>query len=98
MEPFGYQVPPEVWDKLFVHRERYDGELPPASLVSRMTDAANAGRRGEVIILAALVAGGGDLEHASDLVLLPVVKALMAAGFEKEARDLVYAAVKSYAR
>jgi len=96
MEPFGYRVPPDVWQKLFLHRERYDGELPPASLVSRMTDAAAAGRRGEVIVLAALIAGSSDLERASDLALLPVIKALMAAGFEKEARSAAAAAVKSY--
>lgn len=96
MEPFGYRVPPEVWVKLSAHPERFDGEMPSASLVARIPDMAAAGRRGEVVIAAALIAGGGNVERVSDLALVPVVKALLASGFEKEARAVAAAAVKSY--
>ena len=95
MEPFGYKVAPQIWQKLLVHPERFDGEMPAASLVSRINDAAANGRRGEVIVLAGLIANG-DLERASDLGVVPVVRALLASGFEKEARKVAFAAVKSY--
>jgi hypothetical protein len=64
--------------------------------VARIGEAAQQGRRGEVILLAALITSGGDVEKESELALLPVVKALMAAGFEKEARALAFDAVKAY--
>ena len=96
MEPFGYRVPPEVWSKLFVHRERFDGDAPPASLVARITEAAASGRRGEAIVLAGLIMGGDAPARTSDLALLPVIKALMAAGFGSEARTLAHDAVKAY--
>jgi len=98
MEPFGYHVPPEVWAKLLTHRERVDGEVPPAMLVTRLSEAANGGRRGEVIVLAGLVAGGSSVDKIPDLALLPVIKALLAAGFEKEARMVAHDAVKAYGR
>jgi hypothetical protein len=96
MEPFGYHVPTDVWVKLFRHSERVDGDVPPASLVARINDAAVAGRRGEVILLAGLITGATPVERVPDLALLPVVKALIAAGFEKEARTLAHEAVKAY--
>jgi hypothetical protein len=96
MEPFGYHVPPEVWEKLFIHRERFDGEMPPATLIARINDAALSGKRGEVIVLAGLITGDTEVDKVSDLGLLPVIKALIAVGFEKEARSVAYEAVKGY--
>ncbi len=96
MQPFGYKVTPAVWQKLFEHRLRFDGDVPPASLVSQLNDAAQTGRKGEVIMLAALIADGNDTDKLPDLALLPIVKGLIAAGFEKEARQVAYSAVKGY--
>ena len=96
MEPFGYRVPPDVWGRLFVHRERFDGDMPPAVLVARLGEAAEAHRRGEVIVLAALIAAGNDADRLPDLALLPVIKALIVAGFETEARAIAHDAVKAY--
>jgi hypothetical protein len=96
MEPFGYKVPPAIWQKLFTHKSRFDGDVPPAMLIAGLNDAAQTGRKGDVIVLAGLVLGSADTDRASDLALLPVVRALQAAGFEKEARSVAYSAVKSY--
>ena len=96
MQPFGYTVPTAVWQKLFAHKNRFDGEMPAASLVAEITNAAQAGRKGEVIVLAALIMGAIDADKTSDLAVLPVVNALKASGFEKEARQLAYSTVKSY--
>jgi hypothetical protein len=96
MEPFGYIVPPAIWQKLYVRKLRYDGEVPPAPLVERLRDAAAAGRKGEVILLCALVMDGTDANRAPDLVLLPVIRSLIAIGLGKEAREIAAAAVKDY--
>lgn len=96
MEPFGYHVPQEIWQKLFLHPERFDGDVPPAALVGRINDASNAHRSGEVILLSALITSGSDVDRISDLALLPIIKALIAAGYEKEARVIAHDAVKAY--
>jgi hypothetical protein len=96
MQVFGYTVPDAIWEKLFVHKNRFDGESPPAIWVDRITQAAQANRKGEVILLAALITGVSDVDKVNDLALLPVVKALKQVGFEKEARQIAYSAVKMY--
>jgi len=96
MEPFGYKVTPPIWQKLFDHKIRFDGEVPPAVLVARMNEAQQAGRSGEVVLFAALIMEGADTDKIPDLALLPIVKALKASGFEKEARALAFNAVKGY--
>lgn len=96
MQLFGYKVPNDIWQKLFAHKNRFDGDTPPAILVDWLSQAAAANRKGEVILLAALIAGGNDMDRVSDLALVPVVKALKAEGFEKEARTIAYDAVKNY--
>ncbi len=96
MEPFGYKVPASVWQKLYAHKVRYDGEMPPARLVAQINDAAQFGRQAEVILLAALIAGNNDADKLPDLALLPIVKALKSVGFEKEARTLAFSAVSRY--
>jgi len=96
MEPFGYSVPPAVWQKLFIHKSRYDGEVPPAVLVAHLNEAAQAGKKGEVILLSALILGANETDKVSELAILPVVKALKAVGFEKEARHIAADAVKPY--
>lgn len=96
MQVFGYTVPDAIWEKLFVHKNRFDGEAPPAIWVDHITQAAQANRKGEVILLAALIMGVSDADKVNDLALLPVVKALKQVGFEKEARQIAYSAVKMY--
>ncbi len=96
MDIFGYKVPPMVWQKLFAHKNRFDGEVPPALRVGQLSEAANANRKGEVIVLAALAADGNDTDKMSDLTLVPLVKGLKSMGFDKEARELAYSAVKTY--
>jgi hypothetical protein len=96
MQPFGYNVPAEVWKKLYAHKNRFDGEAPSAAMVAQINAAAQAGRKAEVILLAALIMGSVDADKATDLAILPVVNALKATGFEKEARQLAYGTVKSY--
>lgn len=96
MEVFGYQVPASTWDKLFDRRGRYDGEIPPAALLDRLNVAANAGRKGEVVMLSALILESADIDKTHEVVLVPVIKALYGAGFTKEARSIAYDAVQSY--
>lgn len=96
MEPFGYHVTPDVWNKLFQRRNRYDGDIPPAALVDRLNAASQAGRKAEVILLSALILGNNDVDKTHEIVLLPVIRALQTAGFSKEARSIAYDAVQSY--
>ena len=63
----------------------------PAALQRR-----KARRLDEVSLLLRALHAGGSGGKTSDLALLPVVKALLASGFEKEARALAYSAVKNY--
>jgi hypothetical protein len=96
MEPFGYKVPTSVWQKLFTRKNRFDGEAPASMLIERLHEASLADRKGEVILLSGLIMAEIDADKASDLALLPVIKALKTAGFEKEARGIAVSAVKSY--
>ena len=96
MQEFGYKVPASTWGKLFTKKTRFDGEVPPAIWVEKLNDAVIAGRKADVIILTALIADGGDVDKIGDLALLPIVKSLKSAGFEKEAHQIAYSAVKSY--
>ncbi|HEU5047164.1 MAG TPA: hypothetical protein VFT64_04890 [Rickettsiales bacterium] len=96
MELFGYKVPDKTWNVLLNRKGRFDGEIPPAMLVDRLGQAAQAGRKGETILTAALIAGNSSADNISDLALIPIVKALKSIGFEKEARQLAYEAVKNY--
>lgn len=96
MEVFGYQVPASVWDKLFDRKGRYDGVIPPAALMDRLNAAATAGRKGEVLMLAALILESEDVEKVHEIVLVPVIKALYGTGFTKEAKSIAYDAVQNY--
>lgn len=96
MEIFGYKVQDKIWQKLLSRKSRFDGEIPSAMLIDRLNQAALANRKGEVILTAALIGGGFDAEKMSDLALIPIIKALKSIGFEKEARNFAYSAVKNY--
>jgi len=96
MQLFGYKVPDATWQKLFAHKNRFDGEVPPAILIDKINQAALAGRKGEVILLAALITDGNEVDKASEIALIPVITALKMVGFEKEARVVAYDAVKAY--
>lgn len=96
MEPFGYRVSPDTWGKLLDRKPRFDGDVPAAMLVDRLNTAAQTGRKGEVVLLSALILNAADVEKTHESVLLPVVRALMAAGFTREAHSIAYDAVQSY--
>ncbi len=96
MQALGYQVPENTWQKLFAHRNRFDGEVPPALWLEKLGQAAQPERKAEIILLAALICDDVDADKMSDLALIPVVKSLKSAGFEKEARAIAYQAVKAY--
>lgn len=96
LEPFGFRVAPGVWEKLFARKTRFDGDVPPALLLDRLTQAGLSARKGEIIVLSALALGASDIEKTSEIVLLPLVKALLAGGFSKEAHALAYDALQSY--
>ena len=96
MQEFGYKVPTSVWEKLFAKKNRFDGEVPPAFLVEKLNDATIANKKADVIILTALIAGAEDVDKIGDLALLPIVKSLKIAGFEKEAHLIAYNAIKAY--
>jgi hypothetical protein len=96
MQLFGYKVPDATWQKLFTHKNRFDGQVPPAVLIDWLNHAALANRKGEVILLTALIAGNSDTDKMCDLALVPVIKALKITGFEREARAAAYDAVKIY--
>lgn len=95
MQIFGYKVPEPVWAKLFSNRNRYDGEVPPALWLDALYQASQGNRKGEVVVLSALMLGTVNADKTSDLVLLTVINALKIAGFEKEAREIAYAAAKN---
>lgn len=96
MEPFGYKIPGEQWEKLVTRRTRYDGDIPATTVFDRLNDAAQHQRKGEVILLCGLMLGSADVEKTHELVLQPVVRALIAAGFTREAHAIAYDAVQSY--
>jgi len=96
MEVFGYTVSDSVWQKLFVRKNRFDGEIPPAMLLDRLDQASNTHHKAQVILLASLLTGSNEVYKVSDTVLIPVIRALKSAGFEKEARQIAFTAVKSY--
>lgn len=96
MQIFGYKVPESTWEKLFDYKGRFDGDVPPAIWLDELYQASAASRKGEVIVLSALMLGSNDTDKISDLILIPVVKALKTVGFEKEAREIAYAAIKNY--
>lgn len=96
MQLFGYKVSDDVWQKIFARKNRYEGDAPAAFLVDKLLDAAANDRKAEVIILAAIIADGNESDKIGDLALLPILKSLKQAGFEKEARTIAVNAVKRY--
>ncbi|MEI6730246.1 MAG: hypothetical protein WCL30_03220, partial [Pseudomonadota bacterium] len=96
MQVFGYKVSDDVWQKIFARKNRYEGDAPAAFLVDKLLDAAANDRKAEVIILAAIIADGNESDKIGDLALLPILKSLKQAGFEKEARTIAINAVKRY--
>ena len=96
IEPFGYRVPAEQWGKLFARKSRYDGDAPPAALVDQLYAAAQAGRKAEVILLSGLILSANDMEKTHELVLLPVIRALLICGLTQEAHGIAYDALQSY--
>ncbi|MEI7669501.1 MAG: hypothetical protein WCJ33_05420, partial [Pseudomonadota bacterium] len=96
MEIFGYKIPHEIWYGLLKHKNRFDGEVPPAFLIDMLNKAVAENRKAEIILLSSLLANGNDSDKMSDLVLIPVVNALKTSGLAKEARDIAYKAVANY--
>jgi len=96
MELFGYTVPKETWITLTHTKNRFDGDSPPAFLLTLLEQALTEHHKAEVIVCAALLFNGNESDKVSDLVLIPVVRAIKAIGLEKEARAVAFSAVHNY--
>lgn len=88
----GYQVPEDAWIRVMDAGAATKQMMPSPLLLERLAQAAQAGRKGEVVLLALNLADGtaGD---PPVLVVAEVVRALRTVGLEAEAKALAREAV-----
>ena len=87
-EAMGERIPEDRWSALLQGGARADVLAPDPAYMRVFREAATAGRRGETVLLALLVLGGGALDESGPALLSEVVIGLRWVGLEKEARRL----------
>ena len=88
LEAMGQEVPDSFWSRLY-SGPLVDAALAPNMAIWRgMVAAANAGRRGETVLMVLLAVGDEGVSRASPTVLGSAVASLRSVGLEREARAL----------
>ncbi len=88
LEGLGDVVPDDVWEALLGGTERTTAVMPHPALWYRLASAADAGRKGETVLLVLLALGEGGPAQAGPVVLRRVLTSLIAVGLNTEARAL----------
>jgi hypothetical protein len=88
LEGLGDVVPDDVWEALLGGTERTTAVMPHPALWYRLASAADAGRKGETVLLVLLALGEGGPGQADPVVLRRVLTSLIAVGLNAEARAL----------
>ena len=87
-EAMGERVPDNRWAVLLQGSVRAGVLAPDPAYMRAFRKAAQAGRRGETILLAVLVLGNGDLTEDGPTLLSEIVVGLRKVGLENEGRRL----------
>ncbi len=87
-EAMGERIPDDRWEALLQGGARADMLAPDPAYMRAFRKAASAGRRGETVLLAILILGGGSLTEGGPALLSEIVIGLRKVGLENEARRL----------
>jgi hypothetical protein len=88
-EAMGERIPEDRWSALLEGGgARTDVLAPDPAYMRAFRKAASAGRRGESVLLAILVLGGGNLADSGPALLSEIIVGLRKVGLEDEARQL----------
>lgn len=87
-EAMGERMPPARWDALLGESGPTSAMIPDLAYLRAFRKAASAGRRGETVLLAILILGGGDVAEFGPGVISEIVIGLRMVGLEDEARRL----------
>lgn len=85
-EAFDEPLPNEAWEPLLAGPLTVSARMPAASLSRMLSDAAEAKRVGETVLLSLLALGQLGPEGSDPTTLVQVIDALRTIGFDKEAR------------
>ena len=92
-EAMGERVSDDLWEALLRGGARAGVLAPDPAYMRAFRIAASAGRRGETVLLAILLLGGGNLAEGGPALLSEIVIGLRKVGLENEARRLAIEAV-----
>ena len=87
-EAMGEQISDDRWEALLQGSARADVLAPDPAYMRAFRKAASAGRRGETVLLAILILGGGSLAEGGPALLSEIIIGLRKVGLENEARRL----------
>lgn len=88
LEAFEKNVPGDQWSQLYLGAASRPNNMPATTFWRGMMAAAQEGRIGETVLLAAIVIGEQNTGEVNAVVLSNVLMALTQVGFEREARAL----------
>lgn len=87
-EAMGERISDDRWTALLTGGARTDVLAADPAYMRAFRKAATAGRRGETVLLAILILGGGSLSESDPALLSEIVIGLRKTGLENEARQL----------
>lgn len=87
-EAMGERIADDRWSGLLEGGARSDVLAPDPAYMRALRKAASAGRRGETVLLAILILGGGSLDESGPALLSEIIVGLRKVGLEQEARQL----------
>ena len=87
-EAMGERIAEDRWSGLLEGGARSDVLAPDPAYMRAFRKAASAGRRGETVLLAILILGGGSLAESGPALLSEIIVGLRKVGLEQEARQL----------
>ncbi|MCW5731976.1 MAG: hypothetical protein KIT20_14540, partial [Alphaproteobacteria bacterium] len=89
LDALGYEVPTDLWQRLYARAPAPAGEAPASPLLLRgLASAADAGRLGETVLFALLVLGEEGPAKLDGTGLAAVIGGLRKVGLERDARAL----------
>ncbi len=87
-EAMGERISDDRWSALLEGGARADVLAPDPAYMRAFRKAASAGRRGETVLLAILILGGGSLADSGSALLSEIIIGLRKVELENEARQL----------
>jgi hypothetical protein len=87
-EAMGERIADDRWSGLLEGGARSDVLAPDPAYMRAFRKAASAGRRGETVLLAILILGGGSLDESGPALLSEIIVGMRKVGLEQEARQL----------